>query len=162
MRRQLLLLLVTALLVIGLAAPATADDRFFARGSFTTELDVATFTTTPVGATACRVTVEGTLTFTGTLDGTADGATTALIFAPCDDVQTTPPGTFRDVFRSQLAFDGTVAGWDVTADIRWLGATRAGGDIDSVMVLDDGVDGWLRVDAVVGVGGTYRGTLRTD
>lgn len=161
MRRPVLLLLVTALLMLGLATPAAAAERVDASGGFTTELFFPTFTTTPVGRHACRVTVQGELTFEGTLEGSGIGTTTALIFAPCDDVATSPPGAFADVFSSRIEFEGTAAGSPVTADIRWLGTTKAGGDISAVMVVGgDDVRGQLRVDAVVGVGGTYRGSLR--
>lgn len=162
MRRLVAVLLLTALLLLGLAAPAAAAARVKATGSFTTELFLPTLKTTPVGAHACHLTVEGRLTFEGTLEGTGEGRTTALIFAPCDDVATNPPGAFADVFTSQIAFDGTVDGTPVTADMVWLGKTKAGGAITSVMLVGGDVEGLLRVDAVVGQGGTYRGLVALD
>jgi len=162
MRRAISLLIVTSLLLLGLSVPATANDELTASGTFDTTLDFSTLTVTPVGK-ACRLNVEGQLDFDGTLDGTADAATTALIFAPCSDVQSTPPGTFADVFRSRLEFQGTVAGTPATAEILWVGVTRAGGEIDAVMLVDgDDVRGRLHVDAIVGVGGSYQGTLKLD
>ena len=160
MRRLALLLVATTMVLLGLAAPASADRRVPAAGGFTTELSLPTLTTTPVGARACRLTVSGVLTFSGTLEGTGDATTTALVFAPCEDVATSPPGAFADVFRSRIAFEGTVAGDPVAADVLWVGRTEAGGAIDAVMVVDgDDVEGLLHVDAVVGQGGSYRGTL---
>lgn len=162
MRRAIYLLIVTSLLLLGLSVPATANDELTASGTFDTTLDFSTLTVTPVGK-ACRLSVEGQLNFDGTLNGTADAATTALIFAPCSEVLSTPPGTFADVFRSRLEFQGTVAGTPVTAEILWVGVTRAGGEIDAVMLVGgDDVQGRLHVDATVGVGGSYQGTLTLE
>jgi hypothetical protein len=162
MRRAISLLIVTSLLVLGISVPATANGELTASGTFDTTLDFSTLTVTP-GGKACRLSVEGQLSFDGTLDGTADAATTALVFAPCSEVQPTPPGTFADVFRSRLEFRGTVAGTPATAKILSVGVTRAGGEIDAVMLVDgDDVMGRLHLDATVGVGGSYQGMLELD
>ena len=56
-----------------------------------------------------------------------------------------------------------MAGTPATAKILWVGVTRTGGEIDAVMLVDgDGVKGRLHVDATVGVGGSYQGTLKLE
>ena len=80
--------------------------RVATSGEFDAVVDFTTITFTPRGRN-CLLQVNGTLVFTGTIDGEATGRTSALVFAPCSDVMTTPPGTFRDVFKSELVFEGT-------------------------------------------------------
>jgi hypothetical protein len=165
MRRVIGLLTASALLLLVLVVPATADQKAVtASGTFTSTLDFSTLTLTPVGR-ACRLTVEGQLDFDGTLEGIADAATTALVFAPCEEVAQEPPGTFADVFASDLRFEGIVSEGSMstpaTADIGWFGRSRPGGQIESVMAVDgDDVVGGLGVRATVGVGGTYEGWLK--
>jgi hypothetical protein len=88
--------------------------------------------------------------------------TSALIFASCDQVSTTPPGTFHDRFESELEFTGTVNGISASADITWKGVTKEGGDIEAVMFLSNGLEGTLKVDATVATGGSYAGFVRFD
>lgn len=135
-----------------------------ASGEFTAVLDPTSLQPTPVGERKCRLQVQGTLLFTGTLAGTAEGQTTALIDAPCPEVLANPPGTFSDVFRFEGVFTGDVAGVPVTdADLDYAGVTRAGGQIDANLRLrDEGAQATLRTtDAQVAVGGTYRGIAVT-
>jgi hypothetical protein len=103
--------------------------------------------------------VNGTLTFTGTLQGTASATTAAFEDATCTEVAANPPGTFADVFRSRGTFVGTVDGRATQAKIVYAGRTAPGGSIDAVMVFSDGVTGVLRVRATVGVGGSYLGVV---
>jgi hypothetical protein len=129
-----------------------------ASGHFDAIVDFSTLTLTPRGGN-CLLQVNGQLVFTGTIEGTATGQTTALVFAPCADVATTPPGTFRDVFKSELEFEGTVDGEPARANVLYLGGVQPGGQIEGRLVLSNGVAGMLEVDAVVAVGGEYSGSV---
>ena len=82
-----------------------------------------------------------------------------LVFAPCEEVATTPPGTYRDVFRSELEFTGTVDGEPASAKVLYQGGVEPGGEIDAHLIFSRGVAGVLDADARVAVGGDYRGTV---
>ena len=127
-------------------------------GHFDAQVDFATLTLTPRGKT-CLLQVKGQLVFSGSIQGTAVGQTTALVFAPCSEVATTPPGTYRDVFKSELVFDGTVNGKRAHANVRYIGGVEPGGHIDAHLVFSNGVAGVLDADAIVAVGGDYSGSL---
>jgi hypothetical protein len=144
-----------------LSAHATSRARVIqASGSFDAIVDFSTLTLTPASeGRDCLLTVKGQLVFDGTLEGPAVGQTTALVFAPCADVATNPPGTFPDVFKSELVFDGTVAGEPARANVIYTGRSRPGGHIDAYLLLYNGVVGTLEVDAQLAVGGSYRGPL---
>jgi hypothetical protein len=163
MRERMAILLVTIMLLLSAAAPLSADGQIPATGNFTAAIDFSTLSLRPVGGN-CLLTVDGDLSFTGTLHGEAVGTTSALILAPCTDVATNPPGTFKDVFKSELTFVGTV-GDDpnlIEAHITYKGITKAGGAIQARMLLDNGLKGNLDVDAVVAAGGSYHGFVRTE
>ncbi len=158
MKRPVLAALAALMLSTGaLAAPSSASARSVARGDFTVAVDFTSATLTELGANACKLTIDATIQFTGTLVGPADGTTVALIAAGCDAVATSPPGTFADVFAFAGDFAGTVDGTPVDAKLRYAGATRAGGEISAVMALTRGARGLLKVDAEAGVGGSYVG-----
>jgi hypothetical protein len=127
-------------------------------GHFDALVDFSTLTLTPRGRN-CRLQVDGRLVFTGTIEGTATGTTSALVFAPCSQVATSPPGTFRDVFKSELRFDGTVDGEPARANVLYMGRVQRGGRIDGRLVFSNGVAGRLEVDAQVAVGGDYHGSV---
>ena len=127
-------------------------------GTYDAVVDFSTLSLTPRGRN-CRLVVDGMLVFSGSIEGTATGTTTALIFAPCSEVATTPPGTYRDVFTSELRFVGTVNGEPATADALYQGVTQVGGAIEGHLHFSNGVAGVLDVDAVVAVGGSYEGSL---
>lgn len=127
-------------------------------GTYDAVVDFATLSLTPRGRN-CRLVVDGMLVFSGAVDGTAIGTTTALVFAPCSEVATTPPGTFRDVFTSELHFVGTVNGEPAEAEGLYQGVTQVGGAIEGHFHFSNGVAGVLDVDAVVAVGGSYEGAL---
>lgn len=127
-------------------------------GSFDAIVDFSTLTLTPRGSN-CLLQVEGQLVFTGTIEGVATGQTSALVFAPCADVATTPPGTYPDVFRSETVFEGTVDGEPVRANVLYMGRVQPGGHIEGRLVMSRGVQGRLEVEAQVAVGGEYRGTV---
>ncbi len=129
-----------------------------ASGSFDALVDFSTVTLTPRGSN-CLLEVEGRLVFTGTIQGVAAGKTSALIFATCAEVATTPPGTYRDVFKSELEFEGTVDGEPAQAEVLYLGGVEPGGQIDGRLVFSRGVAGVLDVQALVAVGGVYQGSL---
>jgi hypothetical protein len=74
-------------------------------------------------------------------------------------VASTPPGTFRDVFKSELVFKGTVDGAPVQANLLYMGGVEPGGAIDGRLVFSNGVAGQLDVKARVAVGGEYRGSV---
>ena len=141
------------------ARSASAARQVQASGDFVAMVDFSTLTLTPRGRN-CLLQVEGQLVFTGTIEGTATGQTTALVFAPCSDVATTPPGTFRDVFKSELEFEGTVDGEPARANLLYMGRVEPGGQIDGRLVFSSGdVRGELDADAVVAVGGEYGGSV---
>jgi hypothetical protein len=127
-------------------------------GHFDAIVDFSTLTLTPRGRN-CLLQVNGQLVFTGTIEGTATGQTTALVFAPCSDVATSPPGTFRDVFKSELAFEGTVDGEPARANLLYMGRVQPGGQIAGRLVFSNGVAGRLEVEARVAVGGEYSGSV---
>jgi hypothetical protein len=103
------------------------------------------------------VSIDGTLSFTGSLTGVATGRISALVLAPCAEAQRTPPGTARDVFRFEGSFSGTVDGAPTSAALTYAGVTRVGGAIDATVRLSGPARAALRADAVAGVGGTYVG-----
>jgi hypothetical protein len=72
-------------------------------------------------------------------------------------VAATPPGTFADVFRFVGDYAGTVAGEPASGPLTYAGVTRAGGTITAVVRLRGISSAFLRADAVVAVGGSYRG-----
>ncbi len=128
MRRPVLAALASAMISVGVvAAPGVTETRAVARGEFTVTFDLASVNLQPVGDKACKLTADTTLTFTGTLVGAAEGATVVLIAASCDDVATTPPGTFADVFTFVGDFAGTIDGEAAEAKLGYAGATRASG-----------------------------------
>jgi hypothetical protein len=127
-------------------------------GHFDAMVDFATVTLTPRGRN-CLLQVDGTLVFTGTIEGTATAHTSALESAPCADVATNPPGTFSDVFKSEALFVGTVDGTPARANLLYQGRVQQGGHIDARLLFSHGVAGSLVADAVVAVGGTYRGMV---
>jgi hypothetical protein len=127
-------------------------------GQFEALVDFSTLTLTPRGAN-CLLEVDGQLVFHGTIEGTATGTTTALVFATCEEVMTSPPGTHPDVFKSELEFEGTVDGQAAEADLLYMGRVQPGGEIDGRLVLSNGVAGRLEADARVAVGGSYSGQV---
>jgi hypothetical protein len=128
-------------------------------GHFAAIVDFSTLTLTPRGRN-CLLQVDGQLNFTGTIVGEAVGQTTALVFAPCSDVAATPPGTFRDVFKSELKFEGTVAGEQASANVLYMGRVQPGGEIVGRILFSRGVQGRLEIeDTKVAVGGEYSGSV---
>jgi hypothetical protein len=133
-----------------------AARRVEATGAFAANVDFATLTLTPRGSN-CLLEVEGELVFTGTIQGSAAGRTSALVFAPCEEAGTNPPGTFADVFKSELEFEGTVDGLPASATLLYMGRVQPGGQIDGRLIFSNGVAGRLDAQAVVAVGGQYSG-----
>jgi hypothetical protein len=130
-----------------------------AAGHYDANVDFSTLTLTPRGRN-CLLEVDGKLVFSGTITGTATAHTSALVFAPCAEVATTPPGTYRDVFTSRAVFDGTVNGESAHANLLYAGETQVGGAIDAHLIFSNGVAGVLdAVDARVAVGGDYLGAV---
>ena len=129
-----------------------------AAGQFDALVDFTTLTLSPRGRN-CLLQVQGRLVFTGTLEGPAIGQTTALVFAPCPEVAANPPGTFPDVFHSELVFDGLVGGEPARANVRYVGRSESGGHITARLLLSHGVQGSLAVDAQLAVGGEYDGQV---
>ena len=140
------------------AGSAVAAGPVQASGHFDAIVDFSTVTLTPKGSN-CLLEVDGRLVFTGTIEGTAIGHTSALEFAPCSEVAVNPPGTFPDVFKSVAVFDGTVDGVPAHSNLLYMGQVAVGGHIDGRLVFSDGVAGKLDVSAVVAVGGEYSGAL---
>ncbi|MDD9205504.1 hypothetical protein PU560_03350 [Georgenia sp. 10Sc9-8] len=134
-----------------------------ATGDFTAEVDFTTLRATDVLGHACRLTVNGVLHFTGSLDGEARGTTTAVVHAPCSEVTTAPPGAYFDVFRFAGTFTGTVHGVPTTGDLRYAGITWPGGAIRALVRLTgERATAVLRADATVAVGGSYTGVARAS
>jgi hypothetical protein len=140
------------------ALAASRAQRIQASGQFDALVDFTTLTLTPRGRN-CLIQVKGQLVFTGTLEGPAIGQTTALVFAPCPDVAANPPGTFPDVFHSELVFEGLVDGEPAEANVRYMGRSEPGGHITGRLLLSHGVEGRLEVDAQLAVGGEYDGSV---
>ena len=136
----------------------SAARRVQTSGHFDAIVDFSTLTLTPRGSN-CLLEVEGRLVFTGTIEGIASGRTSALVFAPCSDIATTPPGTYRDVFRSEAVFEGTVDGQPAQANLLYMGRVQPGGRIEGRLILSNGVQGRLEVEAQVAVGGEYHGSV---
>jgi hypothetical protein len=147
----------------GAARVATAR-HVDASGAFKAEVFFNTLVTRDIGHSKCLFVVQGRLTFSGTLAGVAEGTTTALIDAPCAEA-TNPAnlGAFRDVFRFEGTFSGTVDGVPATGDLTYAGVTRPGGSIDANIKLRAArAKATLHtVEAELGVGGTYRGVAVT-
>ena len=157
--KQLISFALVVLLGALAAVPASAGGLIRAKGDFTVALDLSSFALTPVDEN-CLLTVEGTVHFTGTLEGIATARTRALVLASCADTGSSPPGFFADVFTSAFEFAGKVDGRPVVVDFTYRGDTLAGGEIDAVLVPSNGVIGRLNVDGIVGVGGSYSGFLK--
>ena len=135
-----------------------------ASGAFEAEVFFNTLITRDVGISKCEFVVQGQLTFSGTLEGVAEGTTTALIDAPCAEATNpTNLGAFRDVFRFEATFSGTVDGVAATGDLDYAGVTRPGSSIDAnIRLRADGAKANLHtVTAQLGAGGTYRGIVVT-
>jgi hypothetical protein len=137
---------------------ASAARQVQTSGHFDAIVDFSTVTLTPRGRN-CLLQVDGKVVFTGTIEGTATAHTSALESASCADVATNPPGTFSDVFKSKAVFDGTVAGAPAHADLLYMGRVQVGGQIVGRLIFSNGVAGSLEVEAVVAVGGDYRGMV---
>ena len=129
-----------------------------ASGTFDAVVDFSTLTLTPRGSN-CLLEVAGQLVFSGTIEGTAAGTTSALVFASCPEVGSNPPGTFADVFKSDLEFTGTVDGESAQASVLYQGRAQPGGRIDARILFSRGVAGVLDAEAQLAVGGSYSGSL---
>lgn len=140
------------------ASAASAAMPIQTSGHFDAIVDFSTVTFTPRGSN-CLLQVSGRLVFTGTIQGTANGRTSALEFAPCDQVEVNPPGTFEDVFKSVAVFDGTVNGQPAHSNLLYMGRVQIGGAIAGRFVFSNGVSGELDVNSIVAVGGDYQGPL---
>lgn len=159
MRNLFKLALVLALSVSGISGPAWAGEFIRAKGDFTVEIDFSTLALKQVDEN-CLITVEGSVSFTGTLEGVATARTRALAIASCGDVVAMPPGVYEDIFTSAFEFAGKVDGRPIVADLTYRGRTALGGEIDAVFIPSNGLKGRLFVDAIVAVGGSYSGFLR--
>lgn len=148
---SVVLVLAGALPAYGAAAAAPVA------GAFTANVDFSTVQLKDVPPGGCLLTVDGVLTFTGSLVGAAAGTTNALEAAPCSAVAVNPPGTFFDVFQFRGQFVGTVNERDVDATLTYSGVTHVGGHIDAVIALRGSGVGLLRASATVAARGTYIG-----
>lgn len=128
-----------------------------ATGDYAAIVDFTTLTLTPTGGN-CLLQVDGQLVFSGTIEGAATGTTTALVLATCAEVAAAP-GTDRDVFTSELEFEGTIDGVPAQGDMLYQGRSLEGGRIEGRIIASGGVAGVLEVDAQVAVGGSYSGSI---
>lgn len=155
--KTFLSIIAVALVTFMMTGLARADDdNIMASGEFLVG-EIFSFIPKEIG-NKCLIEVSGELIFTGSLEGVATGTTRALVFGTCN----APPGTFRDVFRSKLVFEGNVDNIPVIADMTYQGKTDAGGEIEAILLLNNGVKGILKVDAFVLVGGSYAGFVEVD
>lgn len=138
--------------------PGLTKSPISTSGSFEAIVDFSTLSLTPRGRN-CLLEVDGRLVFAGTVEGVARGTTTALVFAPCSEVQANPPGTFADVFKSELDFEGTIDGEQAQASLLYQGRSQEGGQIEGRLIFSRGVQGALDVDAQLAVGGSYDGSV---
>lgn len=129
-----------------------------AAGEFEANVDFSTLTLTTRGQN-CLLKVNGQLVFSGTIEGVGSGTTSALVLATCEEVASAPPGTHRDVFHSELTFEGTIAGIPAQAEMIYQGRVREGGQIEGRILTSRGAAGVLAVDAIVAVGGSYSGSI---
>ncbi|MGQ0712688.1 MAG: hypothetical protein ACT4PJ_03030 [Gemmatimonadaceae bacterium] len=114
------------------SALAAATRQVEAAGEFAAQVDFSTLTLTPREQN-CLLEVAGQLVFTGTIEGTATGRTTALDFAPCSEAGANPP--------------------------LYAGRVQQGGQIEGRLIFSNGIAGRLDADAIVAVGGTYSGSV---
>ncbi|SFL26733.1 hypothetical protein SAMN05216302_105011 [Nitrosomonas aestuarii] len=159
MRHTISFTLAIMLSALGVSVPTWAGELVRAKGDFTVEIDFSTLALRPVDEN-CLLTIEGVVNFTGTLEGIALARTRALALASCEEVSTSPPGAYEDVFTSAFEFAGKVDGRPVVADFTYRGRTAIGGEIDAVFAPSNGFRGRLFVNAIVAVGGSYNGYLR--
>lgn len=139
-------------------ADAAAGRSIVAKGTIAVQPNFATLTATPVSHGAkCLLRVESTLALAGTAEGAATGVTLATIDAPCASATTNPPGTFADTFRFAGAFQGTISGAPVTADVEYAGVTRAGGEVSALLTFHGGATLVAEVQARAAGSGTYQG-----
>jgi hypothetical protein len=157
---------MTAACLLGPVAGAGASGHRGAQpaeGGFVASVDFSSLQVQDVRGNKCEFTVNGTLTFSGTLEGDAVGTTTAVIFAPCEEALAFPPGTYFDVFRFEGDFTGDVLGEPADGPLSYAGVTRVGGGIDATIILDgDEERAVLRADAQVAVGGTSTGVVKAS
>ncbi len=158
MKRVLLSFSMVLVMLAGLVGTASAAKPISSSGDFAAKIDFATLSLTPVGAN-CELQVEGVVEFEGTLEGTGNAVTTALVFASCDEFAGAPIGFYRDVFSSDIQFEGTLDGNPVTAGIRYHGTVAPGGDINAVMNFSGGLRGSVKVEGTVAEGGDYSGKI---
>ena len=144
-------------------AESARDGAVLAEGTFVASVDFASLQARDVRGNKCEFTVDGTLTFSGTVEGIARGVTTAVIFAPCAEALAAPAGTYFDVFEFDGEFTGEVLDRPASGPLRYSGVTRVGGEIDALITLRaPDARAVLRADAQVAVGGTYQGPSTSD
>jgi hypothetical protein len=165
-RATVSILLAASVAATAVAPPAAATPSPHkaqrASGDFVVGPDVTFGAPEDVRGNKCLLTVNGTLHFTGSLEGAATGTTKAVVFATCEEATAAPPGTSFDVFRFAGAFEGSIEGEPASGTLTYRGVTREGGHIDARIQLRGG-DGWARLrttDAVVLQGGSYRGKVK--
>lgn len=143
------------------AAQAAGRGAQAAEGDFSASVDFASLQARDVRGNKCEFIVNGTLRFSGAVEGHAVGTTTAVIFAPCESALAAPPGAYFDVFRFEGDFTGEVLGEPASGVLSYAGLTRVGGAIEATVILDgDHARAVLRADAQVAVGGTYSGIAK--
>ncbi len=158
MKRVLLSLSMVLVLLTGLVGTASAAKPISSSGSFTADIIFDEIELIPVGAN-CQLMVPGVVQFEGTLAGTGNAVTSALVLASCDEFAGAPIGFYRDVFSSDIQFEGTLDGNPVTAGIRYHGTVAPGGDINAVMNFSGGLRGSVKVEGTVAEGGDYSGKI---
>jgi hypothetical protein len=164
MRRLVVVLALAMGTVLAVQAPGVAGADTLGRddaglndtvaGSFAALIE-SPFVVRDLPGGRCEVTVGGRLRFEGTLQGDAVGSTTARILSPCEELDLTDPD-FRDAFRFDGTFTGTVAGQAVMAPLTYAGVTSPGGTINARIHLGTTPPLVLQTqEAKVGVGGKY-------
>lgn len=158
MKRRIVACSLALALMVSMVFSVSAAQTVPASGEFEVDIDPDDINLTPLGAN-CVLQVEGDVSFTGDLTGDATAQTTALVFAPCDVVAESPPGSVRDVFSSTMEFSGTLNGDPVEAGIHYHGRVEEGGQLSGIMNFFGDLRGAVQVDGQAGVDGSYSGTI---
>ena len=105
---------------------------------------------------SCVVDVEQAYFVNGTLSGTFDIDYRILVDGPCGF----PVGTFDEEWIARGRFAGTINGVSTSAGFTYTAMVKAGGQIDGLIVLGQGLEGDLRVHGSFGDGKlAYAGQL---
>jgi hypothetical protein len=122
-KKELYVLLITLLLALVLAVPASAGRWILAEGTASGEFDFADRETTDIDG-KCLIEIKPYLrNFEGTLGGTGTENLTVLSQGPCEGIY---PGRYDDHFWAQGTFEGKVVGREGACRYAVIARTWAG------------------------------------